>query len=195
MSDAGGPAARALARLEQAFLIGVEGVSEVCLVRHGEAQSDPATDPALSSRGRQQALRLSRRLAQGKMDAVYSSPLQRAWQTALALSQDVRPDPRLVEAEVRVRGGRFERLEPASEVVARMGAAVDGAVAAHPGGGIVLVTHGLAILSYLEHLLEIEPGRLRLFPQCTSISVVRVRGARHALGSLGDVAHLEGLSR
>ncbi|MGH7609738.1 MAG: histidine phosphatase family protein [Candidatus Dormibacteria bacterium] len=189
--------AKALSRLEQAFLIGVEGVTEVCLVRHGEAEPSPGAgaDPSLSPRGEEQALRLSQRLTNRHIDAVSSSPLRRARQTAQALSPAARSDARLVEAQVRVRGGRLEQLEPAAEVVARMEAAVVEAVAAHPGGQIVVVTHGLAILHYLEHVLELEPGGFRFFPQCASISVVRFRGSRRMVGPLGDVAHLEGVGR
>ena len=68
--------------------------------------------------------------------------------------------------------------------------AVDAAVAAHSGGRVVMVTHGIAILNYLCDVLQLAPGTLRLFPDFTSISVVRVKGDRRMAGSLCDVAHL-----
>ena len=53
-----------------------------------------------------------------------------------------------------------------------------------------MVTHGIAILNYLCDVLQLAPGTLRLFPDFTSISVVRVKGDRRMAGSLCDVAHL-----
>jgi len=191
----GSPLAVALSHLERAFLIGVDGVTEVWLVRHGQAQLDPAAgpDPGLSSQGQDQVLRLSRRLTSLGVDAVYCSPLLRARQTAMSVAPDIRLDRRLVEAAVRIRKGKLDQVEPTGEVVTRVAAAVDNALSEHPGGRIVMVTHGLAILNYLEHVLNLEPGRFRFFPQCTSISVVRFGEGRRMVGPLGDVAHLDGV--
>ena len=75
----------------------------------------------------------------------------------------------------------------------RMSAAVTDAVNAHPGGRVVMVTHGVAIVNYLCDVLRVEPGRLRLLPYYTSLNVVRVLGNRRMAGALADVAHLEGL--
>ncbi|HVB14656.1 MAG TPA: histidine phosphatase family protein [Candidatus Dormibacteraeota bacterium] len=193
MTEGLGPLAEALSALERAFLIGVDGVTEVWLVRHGQAQSDSAagSDPGLSPRGQDQALRLSRRLAPLVVNAVYCSPLLRARQTALAVAADVFPDRRLLEAETRIQKGKLKQLEPAHEVVTRIAAAVDDAVSDHPGGRVVMVTHGLAILNYLESVLGLEPGSFRFFPQCASISLVRIGKSRRMVGPLGDVAHLE----
>jgi hypothetical protein len=40
-------------------------------------------------------------------------------------------------------------------------------------------------------VLRIDFGALRLLPYYTSVSIVRVLGERHMVGSLADVAHLE----
>ncbi|MGH7611174.1 MAG: histidine phosphatase family protein [Candidatus Dormibacteria bacterium] len=193
MTDGRAPVARALSSLERAFLIGVEGVTELYLVRHGQADADPAAgpDPGLSLSGRAQAQRLSRRLERHQPAAVISSPLRRALETASLLSPEVRPDARLIEARVEVRGQRLEQLEPAAEVVARVDAALQDVVATHRGGRIIVVSHGRAILNYLEHVLGLPPGGFRFFPQCASVSLVRVQGDRSMIGPLGDVARLE----
>lgn len=185
--------ARALSRLERAFLIGVDGVTEVWLVRHGHPDSGPAGsfDPGLSARGREQAQRLAVRVATWSPAAVYSSPSRRARETGLVLSGRIQQDDRLEEAEVKVEGGRVLQVEPFDEVVDRMGAAVQDATAAHPGGRVVVVSHGLAILNYLVRVLELEPGSLHFFPRHTSVSAVHLGGGRRILASLGDVAHLE----
>ncbi|HYM96798.1 MAG TPA: histidine phosphatase family protein [Candidatus Sulfotelmatobacter sp.] len=185
----------AMRALERAFLIGVEGVTEVWLVRHGDvyAQLDEPEDPPLSSLGRAQASRLAARLRQVKIDAVYASPLRRALETARAFHEEPQIDARLIEVQADFTGGRVQVMEAPDQVVARMQASVRDAVAAHPGERIVMVGHGLAILNYLCAVLRLEPGSLRLYPGYTSISVVRMKDGQAMAGSLFDVAHLEGL--
>lgn len=100
----------ALARLHERFLVDVPGVTEVWLVRHGDAYGElvsaddpaaaaghdsgffgalseggrvpPRIDPPLSPRGREQATTLGRRLAASGVSAVWSSALLRAQETA-----------------------------------------------------------------------------------------------------------------
>ena len=179
--------------LQRAYLIGVEGVTEIWLVRHADVydELEDVSDPALSRLGHKQAARLAQRLTSVEIDAVYSSPHRRALQTAAALSDRVATDPRLAEARAGYADGKVELQESPDAVIQRMQDAVDGAVAAHPGGRIVMVTHGIAILTYLCHILRLSPGTLRLFPDFTSISVVRIKGDRRVAGSLCDTAHLE----
>jgi len=81
--------------------------------------------------------------------------------------------------------------ESALDIVARMRAAVDDAVAVHPAGLVLMIGHGIAILNYLADLLRLSPGSLLLYPPFTGVSIVRVRDARRAVGTLFDVSHLE----
>ncbi len=97
----------------------------------------------------------------------------------------------MTEVRASFSDGRVELQESRDAVIERMRGAVDAAVAAHPGGRIVMVTHGIAILTYLGDILRLTPGTLRLFPDFTSISVVRIKGDRRMAGSLCDTAHLE----
>ena len=179
--------------LRHAYLIGVDGVTEVWLVRHADVydQGEVVADPPLSPLGSRQAERLAQRLKSVRVDAVYSSPLRRALQTAAALRDRVEADPRLTEVRASFSGGRVELEESRDAVIERMRGAVDAAVAAHPGGRVVMVSHGIAILTYLGDVLRLTPGTLRLFPDFTSISVVRIKGERRMAGSLCDTAHLE----
>ncbi len=179
--------------LQHAYLLGVEGVTEIWLVRHADVYDgiEYVPDPPLSPLGRRQAERLAQRLKSLEIDAVYSSPLRRALQTAASLSERVETDPRLTEARAGYADGRMELEESPAAVIQRMQDAVDAAVAAHPGGRIAMVSHGIAILTYLCDVLRLTPGTLRLFPDFTSISVVRVKGDRRMAGSLCDAAHLE----
>src|SRR5207248_7935324 len=99
---------RAMRSLEQSYLVGVEGVSEVWLVRHADVYDglDDVHDPPLSPRGREQAGRLAQRMRALPVAAVYASPARRAQETARHLADDVRLDSRIGEASARFTGGR-----------------------------------------------------------------------------------------
>jgi probable phosphoglycerate mutase len=180
--------------LEAAFLIGVEGVTEIWLVRHGdcyEGMSDIA-NPSLSPLGRKQADLLARRVRRLAPAAVYSSPYRRALETARAITEDVRVDDRLVEMDMTLGDdGALEFREPPASVIERMGAAISEIAQAHPGMRVIVVAHGAAMVMLLTHVLRLEPGQLRFLPYYTSVSVVRVLGDRQMIGNLGDTAHLE----
>src|SRR6267378_7082464 len=93
---------QAMRSLEAAFLIGVEGVTEIWLVRHGDCYQDMAEgpDPPLSKLGRDQSKRLAERIHRAGAAAVYSSPYRRALETARFIGEDVLEDPRLIEIEL-----------------------------------------------------------------------------------------------
>lgn len=183
----------AMRSIERAFLWGVPEATEVWLVRHADCYDGLAetSDPPLSPAGQEQARRLGERLLRLRVDAVYSSPLRRARETARAITDDFRLDPRLVEVATDLEGGRVEVSEQPEQVLARMKAAVEDAVAGHPGGRVVMVSHGVAILGYLCDVMRVEFGGLRLLPYYTSVSVVRVLGDRRMVGALADTAHLD----
>jgi len=180
--------------LEHQYLLGLEGVTEVWLVRHADVYDGLADvhDPPLSARGREQATRLAQRVRRLPVAAVYASPARRAQETARLLSDEVRLDAGLGEATARFTGGRLVVEEPAPGIVQRMRTAVDRAVAAHPAARVVMIGHGIAILNYLGDVMRLTPGSLRLYPPFTGVSIVRARGDRRAIGTLFDVSHLEG---
>src|SRR5437879_13005700 len=74
----------AMRSLEASFLIGVEGVTEIWLVRHADCYEDMSdgADPPLSALGRKQAELLGSRIGKLKHEAAYSSPNRRAHATA-----------------------------------------------------------------------------------------------------------------
>jgi probable phosphoglycerate mutase len=194
VTDGSEQLSRAMRSLEGAFLLGLEGVTEIWLVRHADCyfEMSDRTDPPLSSIGRDQAGRLAKRLERTEHAAVYSSPYRRALETAKAIGHDVQVDDRLVEMALEVNDdGSLDLREPPADVLDRMTSAVDEMVERHPGRRVVAVSHGVAIMSYLTDVLHLEPGHLRMYPYFTSISVVRALGDRRMVGALGDVAHLE----
>jgi broad specificity phosphatase PhoE len=89
------PAGRLPSVFDLAFLTGVQPVTELILVRHGEQHiPDPRSgpvgdmiDPPLSERGREQARLVGERFAGIPIDAVYTSTLQRANHTGRAIAE------------------------------------------------------------------------------------------------------------
>jgi broad specificity phosphatase PhoE len=185
---------QAMRSLEAAFLIGVDDVTEIWLVRHGDCYDGMADgpDPPLSSLGRKQAASLADRVRPMKPAAVYSSPYRRAVETARAIADDVRIDPRLVEMALDLSDeGMLDFKESPTHVIARMRAAIDDIARVHSGRRVIVVGHGAAIVTFVTDVLRLEPGQLRLLPYYTSVSIVRALGDRRVLGGFGDVAHLE----
>ena len=185
---------RAMRSLEALFLIGVEGVTEIWLVRHADCYRDmtEVDDPPLSALGRDQAQRLAQRLNHIKPAAVYSSPYRRAMETARCITDDVRVDARLVEMALDLgEDGSLDFNESPDLAVARMRGVLDDIVRDHEGQRVVVVSHGASIIACLTDAMRLEPGQLRLLPYYTSISTLRVLGDRRMVGALGDTAHLE----
>jgi len=185
---------RAMKALEAAFLIGVEGVTEIWLVRHADCYQDmeEAADPPLSALGRDQAKRLGERVRRAGPAAVYASPFRRAMETARAITPEFKVDPRLVEMPLDISDdGALKFHETAESATARMRAVLDEIVRDHEGKRVVAISHGAAIIACLTDVLNVEAGRLRLLPYYTSITTVRVLGDRRMVGTFGDIAHLE----
>jgi len=85
--------------LDVAFLSNREMVTEVFLIRHAHQVLDLAgpiggfVDPPLSSLGEQQAQLLGAALSTRKIDGVYTSPVQRALDTAAEIARHHRIEP------------------------------------------------------------------------------------------------------
>lgn len=200
--------------LHARHLVGVADVREVWLIRHADAYRGLASlaagtvDPPLSERGREQAARLAARLARVSLDAVWSSDLRRAVETAEAVARDrrlpVRADARLREVRtywdedregVRGAPGTYPFPEPEAEVVARMRAVLADVVAGlagveEPVPRAAVITHNAAIAVYLSDLLGLRWGQLRVLPQFTSVSVIAVKGDQVVVQSIADATHL-----
>jgi broad specificity phosphatase PhoE len=185
---------RAMRSLEALFLIGVEGVTEIWLVRHADCYTDlvEVDDPPLSALGHEQAQRLAQRVRRAQPAAVFSSPFRRAMQTARAITEDVQVDPRLIEMALEIsEDGTLDFKETHDSAAARMRGVIDDVAREHEGKRVVLVCHAASIIACLTDVMRLEAGQLRLLPYYTSISAVRVLGDRRMVGGLGDVAHLE----
>ena len=185
-------------------------------VRVAPGEVSGPVDPPLTGRGRAQAERLAGWLAAETVDHVVTSPMRRAVETAAplaaALGLEPEVDDRISEydrhadhyipvEELRVTGddrwtamieGRWQEFGADDPEVfrARVVAALEDTVAAHPGERVVLVGHGGVINVYTAHVLGID--RL-LWVDVGYTSITRIAAARsgeRSLLTLNETAHL-----
>jgi broad specificity phosphatase PhoE len=132
------------------------------LVRHGETEWNEQrryqgqSDVPLSRSGRWQAELVAVRLAGQKIDAVYASDLERAWETAEAIAEynglEVTPEPRLRELKFGVLEGLT--FDEAQARYPEMIAAWLGDFSYPPEGGETIEGFNARILSLLEDLKQ-----------------------------------------
>jgi probable phosphomutase (TIGR03848 family) len=175
----------------------------------------------LSSRGREQAGALARRLAAVSLEAVYSSPLERCVETARPIAAAhglrVRTVGEVVEIDYgrwtgrtfstlvrtrlwrRVHGGnpsgvRFPGGESLAEAQRRGVDAVERIADRHPRGVVAVVTHGDVVDLVLAHYAGVHVDQYqRLDVAPASISAVALGGAVPKIRRLNDTGTLEDL--
>jgi 2,3-bisphosphoglycerate-dependent phosphoglycerate mutase len=195
---------------------------DLLLIRHAEPVriapgSSPApADPGLTPRGRLQAMRLATWLEHEPIDAVLSSPLRRARETAQLVGDGLDVDVEIVDdlmeydaeadyyipvEEMRetrdhhwraMIEGRWEELggEPPDRFRARIVPCVDAVIERFAGGRVAAVCHGGVINVYLAALLGLE-RHLWFEPGYTSISrVAAARTGERSVVTLNETAHL-----
>ncbi len=176
-------------------------------------------DPPLGPRGREQAELLSRRLlAMERPAAVWCSPLRRARQTVEPFAAAAGLEPRfqddLMEAHIGEWEGRpFEEILASDEAMlhrlrnqepiwrhapgieelapfrARVRDAVEGMLAGHPDGNLLVVCHGGVINAYLAPILGVD-HEMFFLPENTSLNSIVVDGDRRRVRFLNDHLHL-----
>jgi broad specificity phosphatase PhoE len=124
-------------------------VTVLHLVRHGQVDNPQKIVYGrqrgwrLSDRGRQEAEAVARHLGGRPITRVYTSPLERAVQTATVIAGacggEVEPRDDLVEALLCTPWGVAEDLRA---LAARMDTALRAIAATHPGQQVVTVSHG-----------------------------------------------------
>lgn len=200
------------------------------LVRHGETDWNATgrwqgyADIPLNDDGRAQARRLAARLQREavRFDAIYSSDLQRSWETAALVGQALgvppQPLPALREIdvgewsgltvqEVRARDAELlARLESGEDLPRgrtgerfaslydRVTPAVERLAALHPHGTVGLFTHGGPVRALLLYAArENHQAPVRkLHIGNTSLSVLTYDGRGWGLPLINDMRHLAG---
>jgi len=198
------------------------------LVRHGATannRADPPrlqgrrTDPPLSDEGRQQARQTGQFLAGCRLDAVYSSPLVRARQTAEEIAGPqgvpVRVVDELIEVDVGVWEGRsWEEIEKTDReayrafmtdasvhpylggenldtVLARAAPAFQRLMESNCGRLVVVVAHNVVNRAYLAKLMGMPVARYRSIPQDNcGLTLLRYRSGRVKVVTINAVFHL-----
>jgi len=201
--------------------------TRLCIVRHGETawnaehRVQGQLDVPLNAVGRAQALAASKVLAQEKFDAIYSSDLSRAQQTAQPtaslLSMAVRLDKdlrerhygifeRLTYAEVKVRYpedyARFEAHDPAfafrtgeslMDFSARSIAVISRIAQHHQNQSILVFTHGGVLDQFYRHVTGTPLSTQRGFG-IPNAGLNRVEWAASGwqIRAWAEMAHLDG---
>jgi probable phosphoglycerate mutase len=154
-------------------------MTRILLMRHGQSEWNATgrwqgqADPPLSDLGRRQAREAARAI--GAVDAVWSSDLQRAVETAAIISADIGVGPVVLDPDLRERdAGEYSGLtraeieerfpgyladhrrppgwEPDEHLLARALRVVHEIAATVPGGDVLAVTHGGLVYTLEAHL-------------------------------------------
>ncbi len=209
---------------EQLFSFQRVGAAEVLFVRHAESDYDAVysdespLNPPLTARGREQAMLLAAQLERSQVDAVYSSTMRAAAETAAYIAsvqglpvarlddlREVEYDPEAVEhmddggpslagdlARRFAATPRWDGLpgfEPSRTFRRRVIEAIEGIISRHPGERVAIVCHSGVINAYLSMLLGIQRD-VFFMPAHASVSTLRSSGDLYAVVQLNDTAHL-----
>jgi probable phosphoglycerate mutase len=195
-------------------------VVELILVRHGlpvrKENTDGPADPELSIDGHAQAALFAAYMMSENVDAIYSSPLRRAVQTAEPLSAAIGVDPILVPgiAEwdqhsneyipveelkaandprwLEMAKGGFSSDEIPEDFHNRVLESIEDIIAKHRGDTVVVTCHGGVINDYLSHILGISNSQF-FYPNYTSIHRIAASSSGHrSILSINETSHLRG---
>ena len=193
---------------------------ELILVRHGlpirrEVVDGPA-DPELSPDGHAQAKCFADYMALEHIDALYSSPMKRAIQTAEPLAKIKGLTPIIVDGvaefdqhsneyipveelkanndprwQEMVNGG-FGSDEPPAEFTTRVNESLNQIISDNKGKRVVVTCHGGVINEFLSKVLGLESGQF-FYPNYTSIHRIAASSSGHrSILSVNEISHLRG---
>ncbi len=201
-------------------------MTRIFLIRHGEAEGNlyrraqGQFDTPLTPRGRQQLEALAARFRDVPLDAVWSSDLSRAFETARAAARGsgvpVKRDPRLREVALGVWEDRpwgniqhdwpeqlryfcFEPEQwriPGGEALeatqSRMETALLELAEAYPGGTVAAASHGMAIRALLARALGVAGGDIRRVQHAenTAVALLLAEGGKLSVEYYNDFSHL-----
>jgi 2,3-bisphosphoglycerate-dependent phosphoglycerate mutase len=196
---------------------------ELLLIRHAlpmrrELEVGTA-DPELSGAGHAQAGHLAEYLAaEAPLDALYTSPLNRARQTAAAVAErfglDVVVDDGVAEWDQHsneyvpieelkaaddprwqalLRGEWTSHDETPEQFAHRVVHTIGAIVASHRGERAAVVCHGGVINTYLAHVLGLGAQHSFFYPNYTSIHrVAAATSGERSIVTINETAHLRG---
>ena len=192
---------------------------ELILIRHAlplrvEREDGSPADPGLSDKGIEQAVKLARWMESEKLDAIYSSPMTRAKETADPLSEvkgvEITIEPGIAEFDNQsslyipmeelkakdykrwlelVDGGFSEHFDLASFKKEAL-ESIENIISENKGKRVAAVCHGGVINVWAAHILGIDKY-LFFAPEYTSINrfLASSSGVK-SLASLNETGHL-----
>ena len=173
---------------------------QLYLIRHGEsmgnietAEDFDRTNPPLTPHGRNQAKALGERFAALDNYTLYSSPLQRAKDTAAQISENMIIDYGLLENGVRATGNGFEDFsESAEECYERAKRVVEKLKAKHRSHeNVIVVAHGMFLNQLIIAALDIPCKTMRLSVYNASVTKINFcENEPPKLALQNDVSHL-----
>ena len=173
---------------------------QLYLIRHGESMGNIETDeafdktnPPLTPHGRNQAKAVGERFSSLENYTLYSSPLQRARDTASCISDKMIIDYDLLENGVRATGNGFEDYhESAEECYERAKKVVEKLTAKHRNHeNVIVVAHGMFLNQLIKAALNIPCEAMRLSVYNASVTKINFcDDAPVKLALQNDVSHL-----
>ncbi len=193
---------------------------ELILVRHGlpirRENTDGPADPVLSPEGLEQARLLGEYMRVEHIDGLYTSPLQRAKQTAEPLAGFIGMTPDVVAGVAEwdqhsneyipieelkaandprwreIMEGGWSSEEAPEEFHERVMDSLEMIISRHKGGTAVVTCHGGVINDYLSHVLGLETNQF-FYPNYTSIHRIAASSSGHrSILSVNETPHLRG---
>jgi broad specificity phosphatase PhoE len=203
-------------------------MTEVTFIRHGQTHANAVgcwegwSDSALTPLGWAQARTVANRLAAkcGKIVTIYTSPLQRALQTATAIGATLGLQPVSVEGLKEINFGELDGIslkemeachpalfvrwqdrtdmefqwpggERRADFFRRAARACDYILSLHPNDSVVIVTHDGVLRACLAHLLPNQLDQWWGYPlDNCGMTRIDVNGAGTRLLVLNDNTHL-----
>ncbi|NIN65043.1 MAG: hypothetical protein GTO63_10150 [Anaerolineae bacterium] len=204
-------------------------MTRVLLVRHGETEWNRVerfrgrTDIELNATGRSQAQAIAQRLSSWQMEAIYSSPLKRALQTAQPIAQACGREVQALDPIIDIdygdcaglspeefstrhpdlfekwrdapQGARFPRGESLDDLRRRAWPAVEEVCSAHEGGTVILVSHVVVNRVLICAALGVGHSSFwKIGQDNAAINVIEAEQTGYRLLLLNDTCHLESLS-
>ena len=196
------------------------------IVRHGatiwnkETRYQGQTDVPLSEEGQMQAERIAHRFENQDIKAVYSSPLKRAYDTALTIAHPHQLQVQTLEGMLEIGFGEWEGKqythvrdqysedlrrwisnplmnsipggEPLLELQQRVQTALDIILSDQDDGNVVLVAHSGSIRMLFCILLKMDlSGFWRIMQFNGAVNLVEFRNGIPTVFSINDITHMK----
>ncbi len=173
---------------------------QLYLIRHGESMGNieteeafDKTNPPLTLHGRNQAKALGERFAALENYTLYSSPLQRAIDTAAKINENMIIDYDLLENGVRATENSFEDFcESAEECYERAKKVIGKLTSKHRNHeNVIVVAHGMFLNQLIKAALDIPCKTMRLSVYNASVTKINFcDNEPPKLALQNDVSHL-----